>query len=245
MANIAQNIVAITVAIIVFTVILIPLMGSAMDQTVDGEKHTAQNVAPATYLDLYTRGEPITITYESATPTVTSNIIGLNMVVTGSKLITILGTTLTVTDAEGTRTVTTDTTIPIPATGKILVNTSATSSESATYGLYTSFATPIYVEGSKTLVVTSSASPYIASERYNGSAIPMVSEPYADHHEIYGITSVSDSGSLVAPLEYVWYDQIPAMDDTVKMILDIIPILIVVGLLMTCVYMFFTSRGGY
>ena len=245
MANIAQNVTAITVAVIVFAVILIPMMGSAMDQTINGEKHTEQNVAPATYLDLYTRGEPITITYDSATPSVTSNIIGLNMVVTGNKAVTISGNTLTVTDTTGTRTITTDTTITIPATGRILVNTSATSSATATYGLYTSFSTPIYVEGSKTLIAMSTASPYIASERYNGQSIPMTSEPYADHHEIYGITAVSNSGSLVAPIEYVWYDQIPAMDDTVKQILDILPILIVVGLLMTCVYMFFTRGGRY
>ena len=244
MRNLVQNIVAITVAIIVFTAILIPIMGTAMDQTIDGEAHTAENTAPATYLDLYTRGETITITYDSATPSVTSNIIGLNMVVTSSKLITISGTTLTVTDSTGTRTVTEDTTITVPATGKVLVNTSATSTETATYGLYTSFGTPVYVEASKLLIAIDTEAPYIASEKYNGTAIGIASEPYEDHYDIYGITSVGTSGKLVAPLEYTWYDQIPAMSDTIKTILDILPILIVVGLLLTCVYMFF-SRGGY
>lgn len=245
MANIAQNVTAITVAVIVFAVILVPMLGSATEQTVDGEKHTAMNTAPSTYLDVYRGIEPITITYTSSTPQVTTSISGLTAVVTESRMITINGTTVTVLDTNGQRTVTADTTITVPAGNKVLICASGTTSATAKYGIYTSFTTPIYVEGSKSLIAMSTASPYIASERYNGQSIPMTSEPYADHHNIYAVTAVSNSGSLVAPLEYVWYDQIPAMDDTVKMILDILPILIVVGLLMTCVYMFFTRGGRY
>lgn len=239
MKNLVQSIVAITVAIVVFTAVLIPILGDAVDQTIDGEAHTAENTAPTTYLDTYTGTEAITITYVSATPAVTVSLTGLTVVATPTKLVTIDGTTITVTDTAGTRTITEDATITVPASGTVLVCTSTTTSGTATHGIYTSFATPVYVEDYRSLIVTDTASPFIASENVNGTAIPITADPYADHDGIYGITSVGTGGKLIATLEYTWHDQIPVFDNTLKTILDIIPILLIVGILMACVYLFF------
>lgn len=245
MRNLVPNIVALTVAIIIFTAILAPAIGDAEDQTVDGQAHTEVNTAPSKYLGPYTGSEPITITVSQSEGTVATSVSGLTLVATPDKLVSIENDAVYVTDSEGASVPLADGTVTIQAGGAVLIGTASTSPSTATHGLYESFAQPVYVEGSTMLIALSSASPYIAQERCDGTAIPIAHQQSEDMRGVYEVASVGTDGKLIAPIDYVWHEQVPAMDDTVKMVLDVVPLLIAVGLLLTCVYMFMSSRRGY
>lgn len=239
-SRLMQNVVALSVVIIVFAAVLVPILGTVSDYTVDGDANTGKNAASA-YLKEYKGTDAITITYTASPASVTVVPTGLTTIVTSNAKYDITATSVTVTNSEGITAWSTDTTITIPSNGSmVLVNAI---SDDATYGIWTSFTTPVNVTKTTKLIVTDTVAPYFAYEYIDGNSIAITSEEVEDEYNVYAVTAVGTNGSLIAPLEYTWYEQVPALTGETKTVVMVIPIIIAVGLLMSAVYMFVQNRN--
>ena len=237
--RLVQNIVAISVAVIIVCAIMIPILDSSEDLRHTGEAGSDRNTAPSAYLEEYQGTEDITITMSEGIPNV--SVPGLTRIVTQSQSIVIDGNTVTMTrNGQSPMTMADGNTITIDVSqeNRILVN----SDSNGSYGLYDDFSTPIYVQSSSRLIAMDSASPFFSYQSVSDGGIHIAYQPYQDHNGIVGISSVGTDGSVIVPIQYSWNGSGP-MDETMDMILDIIPLLVVIGILMSCVYMFTSGRG--
>lgn len=237
--RLVQNIVAISVAVIIVCAIMIPILDSSEDLRHTGEAGSDRNTAPSVYLDEYQGTEDITITMSAGTPDV--SVPGLTRIVTQSQCITIDGNTVSITrNGQSPMTMTDGNTVTIDVSEENMVLIDADTD--GAYGLYDDFSTPIYVQSSSRLIAMDQASPFFSYQTVSGNQIHIAYQPYQDHNGIVGITAVGTDGSIIAPIQYAWNGSGP-MDETMDMILDIIPLLVVIGILMSCVYMFTSGRG--
>lgn len=232
-AEMIQMIVAISVAVIVFSLILIPMLGAAENQTVDGEAHTENVTGYATGLIEYAGTDDIEIDVTLFTATN-----DYTLIVTSTMAIIVdKGVSVTVYDVNGKNTSPSED-ITITASSKPLVNTAS----NPTYGYFTSFST-LKVDEDVTLTVWNDAT--FAKEKVNGSKIELTSTAVENQKGIYAVSAVDGTnGVVVAPLTYTYYDQVPAVNDNLKAILDVLPYLVAIGIILAAVALFI-KKGGY
>lgn len=227
-----QIMVAISVAVVVFSMVLIPMIGAAEDQTVDGEAHTVDVTGYATGLAEYDGENDIEIDVTLFTATD-----DYSLIVTSTMAIVVdKGVSVTVYDVNGKNTSPSED-ITIAASSKPLVNVAS----DPTYGYFTSFST-LKVDEDVTLTVWNDAT--YATEKVNGTKIALTSEAIEDQKGIYAVSAVAGTnGVVVAPLSYTYYEQVPAVDDNMKAILDVIPYMVAIALILAAVAMF-VKKGG-
>lgn len=233
--EIIQGMIVAAMAIVVIVMIMVPMVNTSVNQTVDGEEHTIDNAAIAVFKP-YTGTDPIVITFDGTNVT---NESGLTDIVTDSMYVNVNGNTVTVWDANGKTIWAAENTLTLTASQVKLVNTIVADVD-ATYGQMD--VTGVYVDKDSKLYVYNEAT--FAAEKYNGTGIALT---YAetDYDGVYEITAVAGTNpGIFAPLSVTYYDQEPAMDDSMKSIITIIPLLVIIGLLMACVYMFISRRNA-
>lgn len=246
--DIVQPIIAITIAIIVASMILIPMVGTATDMTYNGEAHTENNsvqLDPQFYGPYTGDAQTITITVTSESVTGTD----LTTIVTNNQYITVdtVGKTVNVWSNAGLTTYSSDGitgTVSISTANIVLVNYA--NATGATYSLWNGTTiTGLSVEKVAPLYVYDGT---VGSERYVtesvlGTAIPIASEAVDGQKDIYAITGLSNADSgVIAPLTYTYYDQIPAVDENIQAILDVVPLLVIIAVLMAAIYLFIGGR---
>lgn len=224
--------IAISVAVVVFAMVLVPMVQTTLDETKDGEEQTV-TIASGYDVGLaaYASETPITIAYVNATPaaTVTGN---YTTVVTADTVYQMTSTTVTAYSATGKDVWDADATVTIQPTDVVFVNVAS----DATHGLWSGQYSNLAVENDVTLTVYNDTT--LAKEKYNGNAIAITSAPVEDQKGIYGITAVADDGSVIAPLAYNYYEQVPVMDDNTKVIITVVPLMVVIGVLLGAVALF-------
>lgn len=221
-----------TVAIIVFAMVLLPMIGMASNQTVNGEAHEVDLTADVQLAE-YEGTEDIAIDATAYTASDGTNSY-TTIITKNSAILIVSGTSVTVYDSTGAHSATAD--ITVPATSVLFVNVAS----NGTYGLWTTIS-GLAVKNTSTLYVFNDTT--FATEKYNGTKIALTYAAVEDQKDIYSITAVDgNNGAVVAPLSYTYYDQVPALDGNIKSIIDIIPIMVIVGLLIGCIAMFFKNR---
>ena len=232
-SDIVNSIIMVSVAIVIMAMVMLPMIDSAVNQTVDGEQETLTNTATA-YFAPYDGNDDVTISYV-AEGTVVTNSSSYTDFVLDNKYININDTVITVWDDTGKNVIAADWSITIAKADLILVDST---SEDATYGLWTSVE-GLYVKNDAKLYVYNDTT--YASEGYNGTGIAITTAT-TEYKGVYEVSAVAgDNPGLFAPIEVTYYTQVSAIDDNLKAIMEVVPILVVIGILLASVYMFVTN----
>lgn len=263
--RLTQSVVAVTVAVLVVALVFLPILNSALDTTIDGDEATLTNTATASAL--YSPADELnisTITITATSSAISVDPATATSVISDVFKIDVTSTQLTVQTSSGAAVVfatsdtTLDATLTIDVTGKTatMTGTSATaiptlgaftvlyiSDASGTYGLYTpTDASPVYANTTKNVIALTSSA--IASEKVTAtSPIAITSAQYVDAEEqelknVYSVTDAGTGGQILAPVDCIYYEQVPAIDGNLATIIGILPILVAVGILMAAVYAF-------
>ena len=226
---IVQAIIGVSIAIVIFAMVLLPMVESSVNSTIDGDEETLTNTT-TNYFAPYDGESDITLTFDGTNVTNTSS---YTDIVTATQYINIDSNTITIWSSTGKAVVTSDTfTLTLTPAQIVLVDST---SEGATYGMWTSL-TDLYVKNNAALYVYNDAK--FVSEGYNGTGIALTTDE-TDYKDVYEVTAIAgEHGGIFAPLTVTYYEQIPAMDDNIKAILEIVPILVIIGILLACTYMF-------
>ena len=244
----------------------LPIVDTALDQTVDGDEATLANTASASALySLADEQNTPTITITADTSTITVDPATATSIISDKWKIDVTSSTLTIQTATGAPTAiaasaidavitisvadktvnvtgTTTTGIPALANPSVLYVVDA----SGTYGLYTpTTVAPVYANSTVAFIAISGTA--LASEKIGAtSPVAITAAQYVDSEEeelknVYSVTDAGTGGSILVPVNCVYYEQVPAFDGNLKTIIQILPILVAIGILMAAAYTFMGS----
>ncbi len=278
MGRLIDNTITITVVILVFAAVLVPIIASMADMTTNGDEITLNNRAVGGSESYYSLVDPTTtptITYTLATSGLTSSAGAPDSVLTTTFLVavvsgssgsmTIQGPTGTTSTYNTTSLATTGTltfTINVASGTATLTGASsstglptfsnfasdrvyAESADPAAYALYKpTTEAPVYVN-STVPVITMNSTALGSQSVTSNTPVALTESAVADEKNIYMVTAVEGDGSILTSVQYSYYEQIPAMNSTLSTIINIIPIFVVIGIIMACVYLFMDGRRDW
>lgn len=251
--NMIQSMVAIAVAVAVFGMILLPIVQSAAEQ---GVTATGMNETSA---GLGFDATTITIEYDSvgtewtideahadvtqiltseAYITFSASAVDLNgspidgsavdkIVIDGGKIVeTLTGS------ADPVETITLE---KIKGSNYVLTD----AAESKTYGMWTTV-TGVLINADANVIVIGASD--VTMEKYTAESTLVTATVQGDEDDYTGAYEVSaiDGTTLVASLSFTYTEP---LDGNMAAILEVIPILVILGIMMACVYMFISNRG--
>lgn len=257
-----MSIVAVSVAVVIFSLVLMPMVENAANETKNGDEITGTNT-PTAYLAL--ADETITVSMtelgvvtSSYTSIYTSGFVAT--IVTGDS------GTVSITMADGTSNdflAATEQTMTInPTTGAVSIKgvestvianqvyVNGTSTDA--YGIFTPAEnSEVNVKSTQSVMLLGSTHIAVQTVTATGNDFTVTSAQAVDSEDepMKGILMVSDVAegdttekSMIAPVEYTYYEQIPIMDENLKTILEVIPYLVIIGVLLASVGMFISKR---
>lgn len=250
--ELVQRMVAIAVAVVVFGMILLPIVQSAAEQ---GVTATGMNEASA---KLGFDATTITIEYVTDAWTIDEAHADVTKIVTSDAYITFSSASVSVNGtpvdestvdklvigegkivetltgaANPVETITLD---KIKGSSYVLTD----AAETKTYGMW-STVTGLYINANVNDIVIGASS--VTMEKYTGTSTVITATLVGDEGDYTGAYEVSaiTGTSLVAPLSFTYTEP---LDGNMAALLEVIPILVVLGIMMACVYMFVTNRGN-
>lgn len=250
--ELVQRMVAIAVAVVVFGMILLPIVQSAAEQ---GVTATGMNEASA---KLGFDATTITIEYDTTAWKIDEAHADVTKIVTSDAYITFSSASVSVNgtpvdestvdklvigegkivetltgEANPVETITLD---KIKGSNYVLTD----AAETKTYGMW-STVTGLYINANVNDIVIGASS--VTMEKYTGTSTVITATLVGDEGDYTGAYEVSaiTGTSLVAPLSFTYTEP---LDGNMAALLEVIPILVVLGIMMACVYMFVTNRGN-
>lgn len=255
-SDLIYKIVAISIALVVVSMILIPMVTAATENEITVTQ-TGTNDATSTFgFD----ASNITLSYDTDTWAFDSAHAGVGNIVTSAAVIILNNNTVTVNGDPVDPTVEDS----IVITGNV-INTYLTgngdpvktynltaiaggnyvltdAAADQTYGVWGQGHTPL-INKNVNLIAINLGTPVL--EKYNGTSatgsVSITATASEDYPGAYEVTSVGTGGLLVAPLEYT-YNAPVEMDDNIKTIIGIVPYLVIIGILLAACYLFVSGR---
>lgn len=249
-----QRMVAIAVAVVVFGMILLPIVQSAAEQGVsatgtntadvklgfDATTITIEYDGVGTAWEIDEAHADVTkivtsdayITFSSASVTLNGSAVDESavdkIVISGSSIAASLsdtpvaGSSFTLDKIKNSSYVLTD------------------AAETKTYGMW-STVTGLYINADVNDIVIGASS--VTMEKYTADSTVITATLVGDEGDYTGAYEVSaiTGTSLVAPLSFTYTEP---LDGNMAALLEVIPILVVLGIMLACVYMFVSNRGN-
>lgn len=253
--NMIQSMVAIAVAVAVFGMILLPIVQSAAEQ---GVTATGMNETSA---GLGFDATTITIEYDSVGTewTIDEAHADVTKIVTSDAYITFSSASVSVNgtaDTDGTtfdKIVISGSSIATSLSDTPDAGLSFTldkiknssyvltdAAESKTYGMWTTV-TGVLINADANVIVIGASD--VTMEKYTAESTLVTATVQGDEDDYTGAYEVSaiDGTTLVASLSFTYTEP---LDGNMAAILEVIPILVILGIMMACVYMFISNRGN-
>jgi len=258
--KLSSNVVAITIAIVVIALVFLPIVSTAVNMTVDGDETSITNASsPTAKYSLADVQNIATITITATSGGITVDPATATSIISSSFKIDVTASTLTVQVASGAPVVydTSDSTldanlvldigngtanftgtaattlVTIPSFSKLYIVDA-----SGDYGLFTpTDVNTVYVNSTKSIIAITGTA--IVTEKSTASSpIAITSTASEDMKNVYIVTDAGTGGAILTLIDCPYYEQVPAFDDNLKTIFEILPILVAVGVLVGCVYLF-------
>lgn len=247
-----QRMVAIAVAVVVFGMILLPIVQSAAEQ---GVSATGTNTAD---VKLGFDATTITIEYDTTAWKIDEAHADVTKIVTSDAYITFSSASVTlngsaVDESAVDKIVISGSSIAASLSDTPVAGSSFTldkiknssyvltdAAETKTYGMW-STVTGLYINADVNDIVIGASS--VTMEKYTADSTVITATLVGDEGDYTGAYEVSaiTGTSLVAPLSFTYTEP---LDGNMAALLEVIPILVVLGIMLACVYMFVSNRGN-